>query len=194
MPAAGNDTEGGPRSELVVLLLEDHRRIEQLLDDFDRRPADSRDEAFCEITQTLVQHEVAEEEVVYPSVRRRAAGGERLADERLAEQHDAERLLADMETAGVESDAFAEMFRTFRADVLAHAEAEEATVFPALDLDGTPDDNARLVRLYRAAKQAAPTHPHPHRPDTGPADLMLGPVSAVYDHARDAVRRLRADA
>lgn len=194
MPAAEIDTEGGTRSELVALLLEEHRRVEELLEGFEHVPAASRGEAFCEITQTLVQHEVAEEEVVYPSLRRHAADGEQLAEARLAEQHEAERVLADLETLGVDSGVFAEMFRAFRSEVLAHARAEETTVFPALDLYGNPDENVRLVRLYRAAKQVAPTHPHPHLPNTGAVNLVVGPVAAVYDHMRDAVRRLRADA
>jgi iron-sulfur cluster repair protein YtfE (RIC family) len=44
----------------------------------------------------LVRHEVAEELVVYPIIRR-APGGEQEAKTRIAEQSEAEELLAEME-------------------------------------------------------------------------------------------------
>ena len=182
---------GDMHSELVALLLADHEEAKRLLERFTNLPASQRDEAFCEVTYELVRHEVAEEEVVYPTLRRYVDGGDDIADMRIAEQAQAEQLLADMEKAGVESPEFASMFSKLRTDVLAHAEAEERAVFPELATNVGADELRHLGQRYERAKRAAPTHPHPHAPDTPPGNLVMGPVAAVIDRVRDAVRGVR---
>lgn len=185
------DGSGDMTTELVQLLLADHQEAKSLLTGFDTVPAASRDEAFCQLTYELVRHEVAEEEVVYPALRRYVDGGDDLADLRIKEQSEAEQLLAEMEKAGVESPQFLPMFEKLRAEVLAHAEAEEQTVFPELTSSVNPDELRTLGKRYQMAKKAAPTHPHPHAPDTPPGNLVLGPVAAVIDRVRDAVRGVK---
>jgi hemerythrin superfamily protein len=182
---------GDMHTNLVQLLLADHRQAEHLLDRFADVGADRRDEAFCELTYTLVRHEVAEEEVVYPVLRRYVDGGDDLADMRIAEQAKAEELLAEMEKAGVDSAAFPAMFTTLRSEVLAHAQAEELSVFPELTTSVRADELRELGTRYNLAKKVAPNHPHPHAPDTPPGNLVLGPVAAVVDRARDAIRAVR---
>lgn len=182
---------GDMPTNLIQLLLEDHQQAKHLLERFDAVPASQKDEAFCELTYTLVRHEVAEEEVVYPAVRRYVDGGDDLADMRIAEQAQAEQLLADMEKAGVQSAEFATLLSTLRADVLAHAETEEQSVFPELSANVHEDELRTLGKRYETAKKVAPTHPHPHAPDTPPGNLVMGPVAAVVDRVRDAVRGVR---
>lgn len=48
------------------------------------------------------------------------------------------------------------------------------------------DERVELGRRYVKAKDAAPTHPHPHAPDTPPGNVVLGPVAALVDRVRDA--------
>jgi hypothetical protein len=36
-------------------------------------------------------------------------------------------------------------------------------------------------------KDMAPTRPHPAAPDTPPGDLLLGPVTGLFDRLRDVV-------
>lgn len=178
-------------TELVALLLADHQEVKRLLEGFDAVPADRREEAFCQIVHTLVAHEIAEEEVVYPALRKAAADGEAIADQRIAEQSEAEELLAQMEKTSLESPEFVSQFATLRQSVLEHAEAEEQTAFPALTTSVSPDDLRQLGSRYEKAKKTAPTHPHPHAPDTPPGNLLLGPVAALVDRTRDAIRGAR---
>jgi hemerythrin superfamily protein len=185
------DGSGDMHPELIALLLADHQEAKRLLQGFDSVPASERDSAFCEITHELVRHEVAEEEVVYPALRRFVDGGDDLADMRIKEQSQAEQLLADMEKAGVESPEFPAMFSKLRQEVLAHAEAEEQSVFPELSTNVNADELRHLGKRYELAKKAAPTHPHPHAPDTPPGNVVLGPVAAMVDRVRDAVRGIK---
>jgi hemerythrin superfamily protein len=179
---------GDMRTELVPMLLADHLEAKRLLERFDSLPASDRAEAFCEITHELVRHEVAEEEVVYPALRRYVDGGDDLADMRIKEQAAAEELLSKMEKAGVESADFPAMFAKLRTEVLAHAEAEESSVFPELSSSVNTDELRTMGKRYDMAKKVAPTHPHPHAPDTPPGNIVMGPVAAIIDRVRDAVR------
>jgi hemerythrin superfamily protein len=179
-------------ARLLDLLLQDHQAAKQMLERFDDLPVSGRAVAFCQVTYTLVGHEVAEEEVLYPAVREHVENGDDLAGRRIEEQAAAEELLARMEKLDPASVDFMAEFANLRDAVLEHAEAEEQTVFPALASAIDEDEQRQLGRRYEQAKAAAPTHPHPHAPDTPPGNLVLGPVAAVVDRVRDAARKIRA--
>lgn len=66
-------------------------------------------------------------------------------------------------------------------------------MFPLLRQYEDIDTRRALARRYERALAAAPTHPHPHAPDTPPGNLLLGPIAAVLDRVRDAVRQANAD-
>ncbi|HEX3947083.1 MAG TPA: hemerythrin domain-containing protein [Acidimicrobiales bacterium] len=176
------------RVDLLTQLLADHREVEDLFGEWDRTAPDQREAYFCALVPVLVGHEVAEEMVVFP-----ALGGvdemiRPVIDERLEEQASAEDLLAQMEKMDPASGAFATAFDKLRQSVLAHAEAEEQQVFPLLDQQAEVLDRPTLGIRYEKAKAAAPTHPHPHAPSTPPGNLVLGPIAAMADRVRDAVR------
>jgi hemerythrin superfamily protein len=174
-------------SDILNLLKNDHQTAESLLGRFEGVPTDGRDDYLCEVVYTLVGHEVAEETVVYPTIRAEGKEGGEVADARLAEQAEAEQLLADMESMETASGAFTAKFKKLRDSVLAHAAAEESTAFPLLERATTVDERKELGTRYEKAKDRAPTHPHPHAPDTPPGNKLLGPVAAIFDRARDAV-------
>jgi hypothetical protein len=46
------------------------------------------------------------------------------------------------------------------------------------------DLGTRMAEMHRMA----PTHPHPHTPDSKVGATVAGAVSAVVDRARDAMR------
>ncbi|MGH9082705.1 MAG: hemerythrin domain-containing protein [Acidimicrobiales bacterium] len=174
-----------PPDDVLVLLVEDHRQVEGVLAQFDTVSVAGRGELFWKLTNELVRHEVAEEIVVYPALRD-VPGGDQVAGSRIAEQSEAEEKLAAMERLDAESAEFADQFITLRSAVLAHARAEESTALPLL-ADHLPSE--RLVEMgerYQRAKRGAPTHPHPHAPDSPPGNLVLGPVAALVDRIRDA--------
>lgn len=175
-------------SDIVSLLGADHHQIESLLSQWDQTSTDQRPEYFRGLVRTLVQHEVAEEVVVYPTVRSDAPQGDREADARLAEQAEAEELLATMENLDPESNEFVQKFTKLRSAVLAHAQAEESSVFPLLRESEDLESRLLLGGRYEKAKATAPTHPHPHAPNTPSGNKLLGPVAAMFDRARDAAK------
>jgi hemerythrin superfamily protein len=177
-------------NDLIAKLLADHQEAKQMFSKIENAPRDQVGELFWELTHALVRHEVAEEEIVYPQVRKHLPQGEQLADLRIEEQSEAEELLAKMEKAGTDDPTFSTHLLSLRNAVLAHAEAEESSVFMPLSTVLEEKELVRLGGLYDKAKKMAPTHPHPNAPDTPPGNVALGPVAALIDRTRDAIHKV----
>jgi hemerythrin superfamily protein len=185
--AMGNGTVGagaaGGGGDLIDALLRDHRETKGLLEEFPTLELDQRLVAFPYIVRALVGHETAEELVVYPALRAAAAGGAGIANDRLEEQHRAERLLADLERTRLDDRSFEASFRSLEQYVLDHAEREEQSVFPVLAAHLGDAERRRLAAHYQRAKRQAPTHPHPASPHLPPVVRTAG----VLDRVRDTV-------
>jgi hypothetical protein len=74
---------------------------------------------------------------------------------------------------------------------VAHGDAEEAREFAPLKGRGDPAELQALAQAVRAAATLAPMHPHPGLP-SAKENILAGPATAaVYDRARDAIRKMR---
>jgi hemerythrin superfamily protein len=175
-------------TDVIELLLADHEEAKALLGRFEQIGPTERASYFCEVVTALVHHEIAEEHVVYPIIRHVTLRGEQEAKIRIAEQSEAEKLLAAMEKLDASSAEFVIQFTTLRQAVLDHASAEEASTFPMLEQLEDEESRLALGGRYEHAKAKAPSHPHPHAPHTPPGNVILGPVASLFDRARDAVR------
>ncbi len=172
--------------EIVGLLSEDHNAVKALFGEVVDTEPSGRAELFWKLTEQLVRHEVAEEVTVYPALRD-LPEGDLIAEARLAEQSEAEEKLARLEKMDATAPEFLSELVELRGAVLQHATSEEQQVFPLLEAQPSEWRVTRGQR-YKAAKLAAPTHPHPNAPNTPPGNLVLGPVAAVFDRIRDAAR------
>jgi hemerythrin superfamily protein len=172
--------------DIVESIRRDHAEVRTLLDRYDT--AASRVDWFCHVRETLVRHEVAEEISVYPAIRHSGDPLKEVIDTRLGEQRQAEKLLAAMEKMDVGSQEFDKAFLELKAAVLGHASSEESSILPAIEAQKSVEKRRMMGERYERAKNAAPTHPHPHAPNTPPGNLVLGPVAALADRIRDAAR------
>jgi hypothetical protein len=93
-----------------------------------------------------------------------------------------------METLDPTSAEFLGAVTDLRSAVLAHAAKEEAEVFPLLLANEDPDSLARLGQKFKGEKLAAPSHPHPHTPNSALGHKVVGPIAAFIDHIRDGAR------
>lgn len=175
-------------TSVVELLLRDHKKATRLLERIESTPPQSLAEYFCNLREELVRHEVAEELIVYPAFRKHVERGDAIADSCIHEQAEAEKALAALEKEDLAGDSFRDQLTELRQSVLAHAGHEEADVFPGLERALDPVELGELGDRYEKALAAAPTHPHPHAPDTPPGNVMLGPIAALVDRVRDAMR------
>jgi iron-sulfur cluster repair protein YtfE (RIC family) len=176
-----------PTDDVVSLLTQDHAAVKQRFAEFDDAPVDVRAELFWKLTDQLIRHEVAEEVVVYP-ILRKLPGGDAIADARVAEESEAEQQLARMEKMDPTTQEFLGAIKDLQAAVLEHATKEEQEAFPILLAN---EEGAYLIQLgqkYKGAKLAAPNHPHPHAPDSPTAQKVLGPIAALIDRIRDSAK------
>lgn len=108
--------------DLIAQLRRDHRQLATMFTEFEQAPPAQTADLFWQLTAALVRHEVAEEEIVYPQVRRSVPNGNRLAGARIKEQAKSEELLVKMEKTGVGDDQFPALLTRLRDAVLTHAE------------------------------------------------------------------------
>ncbi|WP_372351680.1 hemerythrin domain-containing protein [Streptomyces sp. KL116D] len=176
-------------NDVVELLRQQHVRIRALFEEVTATKGEERKASFHELVRLLAVHETAEEEVVHPFARKNIDGGEQVVKDRVAEEEKAKEVLAQLDDMDPESPEFLDRFAALREDVLAHADAEERHEFAYFRQAADKSKLENLGRAVKAAEALAPTRPHPGT-DTAPKNIAVGPVAAVVDRTRDAVRKV----
>jgi len=138
--------------DVVDLILADHRRFEQLLRQLRDSSAD-RDAARRAFSALHVAHALAEEQHVYPTLRKRDAVSGHDAEhgrEEHAEGHEA--LLQVLELKGTDTQAFDDAVEALATAVNHHLTEEELTILnPAREEVGEPT-RARLGEAFAEAR------------------------------------------
>lgn len=178
-----------PETDVVSLLTHDHEVLRHLTTGFEGLGQEQRAERLRDLTVNLVRHEVAEERIVYPAIRTDVLPGDAMASALIGEEKEIEGLLRDLEKLLPESDSFEAILDRVQSQVLGHMRDEELNLFPLLRRLEADVRRWELGARYLRAVRSAPTHPHPHAPDTRPGTLVAGPIAALVDRVRDAVHR-----
>ncbi len=138
--------------DVVDLILDDHRRFESLLRDL--RDASSDREGVRRALATLhVAHARAEEQHVYPQLRRKRAVGAHEAEhgqEEHAEGHEA--LLAVLELKGTDTQAFDDAVEELATAVNHHLTEEELTILNPAREEVSAQARADLGRAFATAR------------------------------------------
>jgi hemerythrin superfamily protein len=174
-----------PTDDITALIEQDHEAIKERLLELENADSSNRAALFHELTTELIRHEVAEETVVYPAIRREP-GGDDVADARLGEESETERLLAHMMRLDCRTEEFMGAVRDLRSTVLSHAASEEDQVLPLLRANDEGAYLSFLGQKFRGEKLAAPTHPHPHLPHSPIGNRLFGPLASFVDRMRDS--------
>jgi hypothetical protein len=175
-------------SDVVELLLHQHRQIRELCSQVERASGRDRAEAFDRLRRLLAVHEIAEEAIVHPYARYALGGGERMVAARLHEENRTKRLLRALERLGPASREFMPLFAGFRTSIEAHAAHEERQEFPQVARHSSREQSRGMAVAVRATEALAPTHPHPGT-ESPTKNLVLGPLTAVVDRTRDMIRK-----
>jgi hemerythrin superfamily protein len=174
--------------DVVDLLLEQHDQIKSLFSQLKMAEGDQKRELFEDLVRLLAVHESAEEEVVHPTARRKLTGGDEVVEQRLREEDEAKRELAELYDLGVDHPEFDPRLSRFAEAVIQHASSEESEEFLKLRATLSEDQLRRMAGAVRAAEAMAPTRPHPMAGESATANLVAGPPLALFDRVRDAVR------
>jgi hemerythrin superfamily protein len=181
-------TQSPPTQDVVDLLLSQHQEVRSLFSQIRGLTGAATKESFDRLVNLLAVHETAEEIVVYPAVRASGPEGDQLADARTAEEDKAKSALSELEKLGVESPEFGPKLQAFQQMVELHAENEEREIFPLLRRTQSPEQLRKMAEGVEAAEKVAPTHPHPHGPESAVGNVVVGPFVAIVDKVRDALR------
>jgi hemerythrin superfamily protein len=173
--------------DVIDVLLAQHARIQDLFGQVITARGQDRRAAFEELTRLLAVHETAEEEIVHPTARRTINAGDAVIDDRLAEEHHAKEILAQLQDLDPADPGFDQKLSTLRIAVLQHATREERYEFKHLRHHVDPARLRAMATALLAAEALAPTRPHPGT-ETAAANAALGPPLAVIDRVRDTIR------
>lgn len=172
--------------DVLDLLEHDHREVEGMFASFETSTdPDQRRELVHRMIIELVRHSEAEEQYLYPAIRRVLPEGEKLADSEIEEHAAAERTMNTLDGMAPDHPAFSSQVMQLMVQIRGHIAEEEGVVFPQLRERMSAQDRADLGGKIAAAKQKAPTRPHPHTPDKPPFNKVLAPGTALVDRVRD---------
>lgn len=176
-------------SDMIGMLIEDHRNVEQAFQEFEGGIADAsrRRNLVDHIITELVRHSVAEEQYLYPAARQTLENGNEIADHEISEHAEAEQLMKRLEELDSEDRQFDETTRQLISSIRHHVEDEENDLFPKLRQSCSGEQLQDLGNKIRHAKETAPTRPHPSAPDTPPANKIMDPGAGLVDKVRDAL-------
>lgn len=116
-----------PRSkpnDAIMILKEDHRRVEELFDEFSQaRTASRRQKLAREICTELKIHTMVEEEIFYPAFRGKIEDD--TLDEAYVEHDGAKVLVNDIEASGPDDDFYVAKVTVLCEEIKHHVKEEE---------------------------------------------------------------------
>jgi hypothetical protein len=173
LPPTGGEITG---RSAVDVLGEQHRELVELCDRLVAAPSRNLRDV---VVATLSRHLSAEEQYLYPAIRKVVPGGEDLAARELAED---KALLVLLQRVQKGRD-----FGELAAAVRRHVAADSEELLPVLTQMVPVEDLIRVGNRIEVAEEAAPTRPHPATPSSPPWNKLVDPMVAVVDKVRDVV-------
>jgi hemerythrin-like domain-containing protein len=179
--------------DAITLLKADHRTVEGLFRRFEKagpHAVVAKRSIVDRIIEELSIHAAIEEQVFYPSIRATVPGTEDMTLESLEEHHIAKWLLSELDGMDPHDERYDAKVTVLIENVRHHVEEEESDLFPLVRAELGRNALGDIGDALAAAKQVAPTHPHPRMPDEPPGNVVLGATVAVADRIADAVSGL----
>jgi len=180
--------------DAITLLKDDHKTVEGLFRKFEKagqRAHKTKRRLADEIIRELSVHASIEELLFYPATRAYVESAEDEVLEALEEHHIVKWTLSELEKMDPEDERFDAKLTVLMESVRHHVKEEEQEMFPKVRRAMKAADLKDLGRQMEAAREAAPTRPHPRAPDEPPGNILAGSAAAVMDAGKDVVRGVR---
>lgn len=174
--------------DVVDILTADHRDMIALIEQIESTadPEERRSLADA-VTAEVMRHSVAEELFVYPVYERKVPRGTDEVGHDKSEHQEIEETLKKLEDVDSQDPGFMTLVGELKALLNHHADDEESDQFPKLREHLRIDELVDLGRKVEAAKEVAPTRPHPGSPHSELFHMTLGPGVGMVDRLRDAL-------
>jgi hypothetical protein len=112
------------RQDATHLLIEDHRKVESLFEQFQKASGDGRKERLArQICTELKIHSMIEEEIFYPALRGKISDDD--LDEAYVEHDGAKVLINEIEAGGPDEDFYDAKVKVLQEQIEHHVEEEE---------------------------------------------------------------------
>jgi hemerythrin-like domain-containing protein len=110
--------------DALKLLSEDHRKVEELFEQFEKASGDGKKEKIArQICTELKVHAMIEEEIFYPALRGKIDDDD--LDEAMVEHDGAKLLINDIEAGGPDEDYYDAKVKVLQEQIEHHVEEEE---------------------------------------------------------------------
>jgi hypothetical protein len=183
---------GGPLS-VLSLQKRDHVKLGKLLDRMPGAPLPEQDAVLLDIYRLVFPHAFAEETVLWPVLRRVLPDGHELTLRVEIEHQQINELVTRLE--GLESGSPDRQPMLIRlVELLSQDVADEETkLLPRLQANTTVAQQRLIGIAWEAARQIAPTRPHPIVSRRPPGNVFSALPLSIIDRLRDGVdaRRFR---
>ena len=172
--------------DVVDVLTADHREVTELIGRIQASADHGQRRELADIAiSELVRHSVAEEMFVYPAMREHLPDGEQAVAHDTEEHKELERTMKDLEGVDATDPRFDELVGQLRRILEDHVQDEESEQFPQLRARVPREQLVKMAVNVEAAKQIAPTRPHPGAPNNALFHLAVGPGVGLVDRLRD---------
>jgi len=176
--------------DAIVALKEDHQAVEKLFKQFEKAHKEGRGDRKAIVDQVLMmltQHAYIEETIFYPTAREAVPETEEHVLESVEEHHVVAWLLSELANLDPSHETYDAKMMVLIENVRHHVKEEEQDFFPKVRNELGRKGLSDLGDAMSAAKDVAPTHPHPWAPDVPPANAVAGGIAGVVDRVSDLV-------
>lgn len=157
-------------ADIFTVLTRDHDQVANLLKQLGAIPSVTKQATPVQlarrksvvdlITARLSQHEAAEEEMFWPTVRQVLHDGDQLARDAFEQEQQGRDTLAALGKLSSEDERFDELAEELDLRARKHVAFEDKVLLALLEAM-SQDDRRALGERFRAAKERAPTRPRP---------------------------------
>ncbi|HEY9718325.1 MAG TPA: hemerythrin domain-containing protein [Trichormus sp.] len=186
-------TNAKPKTDVTLLLHEDHQKVRNLFFDFNNEKKESTKEALVkQILTELFIHATVEEEIVYPCTRKEADDADDLLDEAETEHHVVKFLMAELSNMTAKDDQFEAKVTVLCELVNHHVREEEKEMFKKLRESGADlEQLSEQVLARKAQLQQQPLPPMSSALSIGkkPAKQAASPAKKPLTNGRRRVGR-----
>ena len=132
MAKTASKKSSAKKDDAIAMLQEDHKRVQQLFEDFEDAHEEEDDATAQEIAEIAIAelqvHAALEEEIFYPALREQIED-EELIDQAEVEHQSAKTLMGQLKDMPAEDPKFAATFKVLAEYVRHHVKEEEGEIF-----------------------------------------------------------------
>jgi hemerythrin superfamily protein len=138
------------QQDIVQMLIDQHELVKQTFIKVLGETGETRKQLFDELADLIHLHELSEQQVIHP-LTRTAEQGEQIVAERLLEEAEADRTIAELRKLSADDPTLQGRLEGLQQAVVAHAEREEGEEFPLLK-ELSDEQRAALADELRRAQ------------------------------------------